>query len=323
VPLSWTSGYDYTNPSRTTTSGTVDPDLANEYSNEILVTFDKQVGNDFAVSATYIWRRYDNFRWYQSENWSTANYSPVNYQATGCPASARCEPVTYYVPTSPIPVNYTFTNRADFWRSYNGFEMAARKRLTKGWMMNASFTYNDAPVHYDSEAAYGGGRPEQYGAQSGDPTNVENWNGGQFAPQSTTSGIDNVFVNARWMFNLSGSYVLPWMGINLAGSYRAKQGYPFVANVQTPSRPNGAGIANVYLDKLGDERLPEFQTVDFRIDRKFTFGQLKMVPAMDIFNLFNGNTTLAMRAVQNAANANSISAILAPRVIRFGLRVEW
>jgi hypothetical protein len=55
---------------------------------------------------------------------------------------------------------------------------------------------------------------------------------------------------------------------------------------------------------------------------------------MEIFNLGNSNTILAYRRVMytyNATtgvatqptNANDISGIIAPRVIRFGVRVNW
>ena len=50
---------------------------------------------------------------------------------------------------------------------------------------------------------------------------------------------------------------------------------------------------------------------------------VKVVPAIDIFNLMNGNTTLSIRGTQNASNANTISSLLAPRVFRFGARVTW
>jgi hypothetical protein len=50
---------------------------------------------------------------------------------------------------------------------------------------------------------------------------------------------------------------------------------------------------------------------------------MKVIASMDIFNLLNENTTLSMRGVQNASNANTISALLAPRVMRFGFRATW
>ena len=46
-------------------------------------------------------------------------------------------------------------------------------------------------------------------------------------------------------------------------------------------------------------------------------------PALDIFNLTNGNTVLARRRKQAATNANDISGIVAPRVVRFGINVRW
>lgn len=45
----------------------------------------------------------------------------------------------------------------------------------------------------------------------------------------------------------------------------------------------------------------------------------KLLATLDVFNLFNAGTELGRRAVQNAANANLVSSILAPRVARFGL----
>ena len=47
------------------------------------------------------------------------------------------------------------------------------------------------------------------------------------------------------------------------------------------------------------------------------------MPSIDIFNLTNNDTIQALRGNQNATNANNIQAIVAPRVIRFGVRVNW
>lgn len=106
--------------------------------------------------ASTICRKYTNFAWNDTLNWTSGNSTAISYTPTNCPAGARCNPITYYQPTSPIPVNYVYTNQPDYWRGYQGFELSARKRFSRSWMMNAGYSYNNAPVHYDSPAAYVG-----------------------------------------------------------------------------------------------------------------------------------------------------------------------
>jgi len=93
--------------------------------------------------------------------------------------------------------------------------------------------------------------------------------------------------------------------------------------VQSPSRLNGAGIATVLLDGVGDNRLPTFQNLDFHVERPIKMGHVRFNPSLDVFNLANSNTVLALQRTQNSAIANNISQIVAPRVARFGIRVTW
>jgi hypothetical protein len=50
---------------------------------------------------------------------------------------------------------------------------------------------------------------------------------------------------------------------------------------------------------------------------------VRLIPAIDVFNISNNNTIQAIRGTQNASNANNIQATTAPRVMRAGLRVTW
>ena len=43
---------------------------------------------------------------------------------------------------------------------------------------------------------------------------------------------------------------------------------------------------------------------------------------LDAFNVGNANTVLARRPIQNSATLNYVSATIAPRVIRLGLRAN-
>lgn len=311
-PITWGGNYDPNNPTAASSPGTNDPNLKAATTDEFIIGFDKAIGTQFAISASYIWRNYANFQWSDRVNFSSADYVAVQYQGTCTVAGARCDAITYYQPTKAIPSAYVYTMLPDYSRGYQGFEVSARKRMANRWTANISYSYNDAPQHYDSPNSYE------------DPTNIENLNGGQYAPESTSSGLGNVFVNAKWIFRASGVFQTPLWDINVAGFYNARSGYPFIQTIQTPSRANGAGQTDVYLDLLGDNRLPTYQGLDFRVDKSFTlFSRVKVVPAMDIFNLLNGNTSLSIRGRQNASNANTISSILAPRVIRFGVRVTF
>jgi hypothetical protein len=59
------------------------------------------------------------------------------------------------------------------------------------------------------------------------------------------------------------------------------------------------------------------------VERPVSIGTVRFTPSLDVFNLANSNTVQAIRGTQNAANANQIQAIVAPRVVRFGIRMNW
>jgi hypothetical protein len=184
--------------------------------------------------------------------------------------------------------------------------------MSNRWMGNFSVAYNDAVDHWDSPNGYE------------DPTCVSTIcvPSQQYAPESGGSGIDNIFTNAKWLVKTFGQYQLPW-DFNLAANYQVRQGYPFPQSIVTPTRANRAGQATVLLEPVGDVRHSNFQIFDLRVDRAFSFGTTRVIPSLDIFNLSNANTVLARRRNQNASNANVVSGIVAPRVIRFGVRMTF
>jgi hypothetical protein len=177
-------------------------------------------------------------------------------------------------------------------------------------MMNGSYTWNSTI--------------QNYGAGSyQNPNNIAVRNGYQYDFLTSGSGIGNVFVNAKWLAKLSGMYQAPY-AFNVSAFYNARQGYPFEAAVQVlTALPNGGGTPTMILDPIGTNRLPTYQNLDLRVERPITIMNAHLVPSMDIFNITNNNTVQALRGNQNANNANNIQAIVAPRVIRFGVRVNW
>ena len=311
------TGFDPANPARLVSANTVDSEVTAPRTNEIVVGFGKEMAGGFGFNASYVWRKYDNFIWQDTVGLSSADYSAVPFTppASACPSGARCETVTYYVPNATLPSAYVVTNQPDFRHVYNGLELVIRKRSSRGWMLNGSYSYNTTIESYDSAAAYE------------DPTNIVRRNGFQYAPAGGIGGgggsnLAGIPINAKWIAKLSGSYRLPY-DVNVAATGDLRQGYPFAQAVNIPSRPNRAPAIAVLLDPVGSKRFPNFATMDFRLDRAFNVGGMKLLPSFDMFNLFNANTVMGRRTNQNAANANQVFGILAPRIARIGMMVNF
>jgi hypothetical protein len=303
--------YDPEHPGSTTSPTRVDPNVAADRTREFIVGFDRQVGSHASVGASYIWRKYDRFFWNDRDDWTSANYRAVSYAPTECPAGARCEPITYFEPASQLPSTNAYTNHRDRHRTFNGFEVTFTRRAAGRWSMNASYAFNNAVEHFGTAALE-------------DPTCVADTCPGdfQYAPESAGSGIGNVFQNARWLLKLSGRIQLPY-DFNVAANYLGRQGFPFPQSILTPDRANGGGTAQVQLDPMGAVRYDNLHTIDLRIDRAFRIRTIRIVPALDVFNLTNASTVLAINRQQAAVNANTVSGIIAPRVARVGVTARW
>jgi hypothetical protein len=318
-PLAVTGNWDPNNPAAVTTANTIDPNLKNDRTDEIIVGVDRQIGAGFAAGVNYIWRRYTDFQFSDTVGLNPTDFTAQSFtpQPGACPAGARCDTVTFYAPTFQLPTITNLTNftTSQYNRAFNGLEVTARKRLSHRWLMNASYSYNSTIVNNGFGGAFANTVEE-------DPTNLALRNGYQYDYLTSGSGLGNVYVNAKWLFKVSGMYQAPY-GFNVSAFYNARQGYPFEAIVQSPSRPNGAGIASVLLDPVGNNRLPNFQNLDFHLERPVRVGTVRFVPSIDVFNLANDNTIQALQRTQNASNANRISQTVAPRVLRAGIRFTW
>jgi hypothetical protein len=318
--------YNPSNPAAIGTLNTVDPNLKNDVTDELIVGLDREIGSGFAVGVNYIWRKYGDFQWEDHNGITTAQFVPVQFTppASTCPAaqSAVCPTVTYYEPAFQLPTVTTLAIAEGFNRTFNGFEVTGRKRLSNHWLMNTSFAYNSTLVNFGDFPGSIRSTATNSSALEEDPTNRETRSGHQYDYPSTGSGIGNIYVNAKWLFKASAMYQLP-LSVNVSAFYNARQGYPFERFIQGPSRRNGGGVANVLIDPIGESRLPTFQNLDFHVERPVSVGGTRLVPSLDVFNVSNNNTVQARRGTQNAANANNIQAIVAPRVLRFGIRFNW
>ncbi len=310
-----TGNWNPANPTAVTTSNTIDPHLKNDTTDEVIVGGSHELGRGVAVNINYIYRYYSNFDAAFTLNpdgtlITSDQYVASTYTPTCSVAGARCDAVTAYYPAAQIGNISELRNTPNFNRKFNGVELSGERRLANHWMLNGSYTWNSTVQHYGTGSYQ-------------NPNNINVRNGHQYDYATSGSGIGNVFINAKWLAKVSGMYQAPY-AFNVSAFYNARQGYPFEAAVQVLTNlPNGGGNPTIILDPIGNNRLPTYQNLDLRVERPITLWGAHLVPSVDMFNVTNNSTIQALRGNQNANNANNIQAIVAPRVFRFGVRVNW
>ena len=199
-------------------------------------------------------------------------------------------------------------------RNYHGIELTARKRFSHRWLMNSRFTYNHTRFFYPTIADFANG-VNGINGNTGDPTNYDLQNG---RDSSGTSGING----PRWVAKLSGMYALPG-GMSAAAFFNAREGVQFNRTIQSPNRTGSLGTINVNIEPQGATHYESYRQVDAHWDKTFRYNARRFSFNIDAFNLLNAAPVLARITRQDASNANFATTILAPRVLRFGLKVNF
>ena len=75
--------------------------------------------------------------------------------------------------------------------------------------------------------------------------------------------------------------------------------------------------------RYGSERYPDVRSLDWRLEWHSAAHGLRIVPAVDVFNIFNSSTVLARNRIQNSATANRVTEVIAPRLLRLHVTVSW
>jgi len=197
---------------------------------------------------------------------------------------------------------------------YLGATLGFYRPLANRWAVRGSVTWSDSQLNVGSD----------FKAHD-DPTNVI-FTGGYgdesdiFLQQSSYRAKRGVVLNAKWSFNLTGQYQVapdkPW-GFNTAVNVSGRQGYP------SPPYIGSNSFQLQLTPDLDVNRNDDLITVDARVDKDFTVGDLVLTASIDAFNLFNSQPVLQRN--RNFSNASDpfILERLSPRVFRWGVTVHF
>jgi len=310
------SNYDPANPNSATVPATVDRNLKNDITDEFIASLDHELMPNFGVGVSYIYRNYHQFQdTYRSDpRDTTASYSqaitltvPCGNTVNGaltCPQSSYTG--TYYQrPTATGALHSpTILRNNTQYNTYSGIELTARKRLAHKWMMNSSLSWN-RQLHFEPNAD----------TDYLDPTN--------HLPVELISGFESGTRNGAWIGKISGMYQFPW-GINGAANFNGHSSFPMNPYIITPNRSSSLGTVNVRLQGTNTLRYDPLYQLDLHVDKTLSFGGQRRVSLnYDLFNVFNNNVVFSVEERQNRSTANNILTLLAPRVMRFGVKVNF
>ncbi len=283
---------------------------------EFLAGFERQFGEDVSVGATFTHRKYDNLQNVFIPGVTSADFTCNPLTVTN-PVTGESFTTNFCDIPGAIAARdqYVLLNAPGQTRTYDGLEFTFNKRMSHGWMLRMSGVVQDQKLHFaDNSTTFPGSFQ--------DPTNVPFTDDTWFAQQSTGSGSVGVFTGSRWSFKLSSAYQFPW-DLTVGGYFKMIDGN-VVPVINRRFQSYSQGILNVLLLPFDSVRLETIKYMDLRIDKGFAAGSFgKLNVSLDIFNAFNTNTALRIERRANTFQFREPQEIVAPRILRLGLRYTF
>ncbi len=321
---------DPNNPAAVVAATRVDYGMKPPHTEEFILGFEHELLTDFSIGVNFSHRDYKDLLETRAEHtqgkgdfFTTADYVVSGTAGGTLPNGEKFGPVTFYDLKNPddVPTYFVIRNRPGYHQTFNGLELTASKRLSNRWMLRGNFSWNDWKEHS--------------GANSFDDPTVRltggftcggNCNGRALLGAGSGSGaFKDVFLNAKWTYNITGLYQLPW-DFSVGGSVVGHEGYPRVVRDEVTTAP---GSTEVILNPVGSLRFANVQEIDLRAAKDFRFfNRLGITLSADLFNVANKRTILQRESKlftdgDPNSDANQIREMQSPRVWRFAARFSF
>jgi hypothetical protein len=322
-PISFGGGFDPDNPTSVESADKIDPNLKPSITTSVVAGVERELVPNLAVQVNYSYTRTSdnnqNFTYYYTP-W--VGLTRADYLAGPTVAGTLPDGSPYSIPTfvpDPDKVSANgnatiLTNWPGYVSYYHGVEVAVVKRLSNRWMGRVGFALNNARETY-------GDNPVN---DTGNPTRVDTSplvNGGQYVVRSGGSGTGDIFMSAKWQVNANGVYQFPY-DFEVGASLFGRQGYPFpvYSNVALGLDGSRRVLVTPAIDTI---RLANLWDLDLRIAKTFKLDRVSFQLMGDLFNVFNSNTGLVRNRNVDSPNFEQLAANLSPRILRFGVRVNF
>jgi hypothetical protein len=288
--------------------------LKRPYTNEVNVGYEQQVFSSVVFGVNYYFRNIkDQFAGENLAN-PTTDYTATTTYPDGDPLinSITGKQMTLYnLNKADVGLsNYIITNISELdTNHYNGVELTATKRMSKGWQLLAGYTIQQQKGTYTRGL------------------------GDDFNNPNDDINRKNAVLNydATQMFKVLSNYTLP-KSVSFGINYQHYTGYPLDPNNGPPTAifgpdKNGStlnqGTVSVIGVPIGSIRLPNVNIINFRFSRPTHLGErFTLEPIADLFNVGNANTVIS-EVPTGGGSFQLPTNQLNPFIARFALRFSF
>jgi hypothetical protein len=197
-----------------------------------------------------------------------------------------------------------YTNPENDKADFNTVEVALNRRFTDRWMLLTSFGYTWLNQIHSSSTTVSSGNGQTF----------------SYRPADLMFGDNGYETSTLWNYKVIGRYTLP-LDIGLSGSWKVQSGGNWGRSLSVAFP--GDGTRTVRVEPVTANRGETVQILDLRFDKSFRMGGSTRLTAMvDTFNLTNAGTVTTFRNA-TGATYKEVTALLDPRIVRFGLRFDF
>jgi hypothetical protein len=257
----------------------LDPDVKNPYTWQYGLSFDQQIGSNYAVGAQFVLKNTRDIIGWQIEDdgycepflWDDPWTEDVVEQIQLCDTIVN---PTLRKGNAPGPGS--LAPDASYYVDYQGAILTFRKRYTNGWDLMASYTYSKTeginPLPHDN-GSLGQGLPT-FSADSGsDPNDWYN--------------ADHLLNGDRThMFRIQSNVDVGW-DVRLSGVLNLQSGRPYLRLAQVVAPYTGTALT-VTVDDSESLRLPSQAILDLGAQKTFKLGgDVALDIGLQVLNVFN------------------------------------
>lgn len=254
-----------------------DPNYRRPYTDEITGGIDHELFPALRLSVMYTHRRekYPQATSDPAQPYATTRSTRADSGRDGVAGTADDTTFQFFDRISAASRTH-FTNDPTSLQTYDGLEITATKRMSNRWQVLAGYTWSRTRIEGISVTT--------------NPNNLINASG----PVTGQLG------DRPHQFKATGTYILPWYDIGLAGNLNSQSGAAVTRQVNTSLSIGGTTSVNV--EPLGSTRLDTRTVMDLRLFRTVNFGTRSLDVAVDFNNIWNANTVWDVRTLSGTIN---------------------